>query len=59
MKDTFKENGYFWHGKKTMWYFKPKSDAKRYGKKMSMDDIRFKYGSKTVKSKNKRGEICS
>ena len=47
-KANLKEAGFRWASKKKKWYFRP-SDWKSKGRgKMSMDNIRLKYGSKEV-----------
>ena len=50
-KDTFKELGFKWSGKKFSWYKAPEGYIKRSRKIFSMDDIREMYGSQTVKGK--------
>lgn len=54
-KDVLKSSGFKWAAKKLCWYFKP-SDAKRsrsFGQ-YSMDIIRAKYGSVTVKDSGQK-----
>lgn len=51
VKKQLKESGLFWASKKEMWYWRPE-DKKHTGKsKMSMDDIRGKYGSEKIQTK--------
>lgn len=53
-KAILKEAGYKWAGKKLAWYFRP-SDYKSYSRgKYSLDDIRSKYGSKSVRGADHR-----
>ncbi|MEG2110056.1 MAG: DnaJ domain-containing protein [Clostridium sp.] len=58
-KDILKEAGFFWASKKKAWYWradKYKSSSK--GSK-SLEEIREKYGSDTVKTKNKYGRLTA
>lgn len=58
-KDILKEAGFFWASKKKAWYWradKYKSSSK--GSK-SLEEIREKYGSDTVKTKNKHGRLTA
>lgn len=52
VKDAIKEAGFRFAGKKKAWYYRREEDAcKWHGKKkMSLDDIRMKYGSQDVKT---------
>jgi len=48
-KDIFKSNGFRWSPKKASWYFAPSTGKKSFYKgKRSLDEIRTKYGSKTI-----------
>lgn len=51
-KDAIKEAGFRFAGKKKAWYYRREEDAcKWHGKKkMSLNDIRMKYGSQDVKT---------
>jgi preprotein translocase subunit Sec63 len=46
-KEVLKAVGYYWASKKFMWYFRPVDQQGGRGKS-TMDDIRTKYGSQTV-----------
>lgn len=51
-KNTLKESGFKWAPKKCMWNFRP-DDYKSFSRgKFSMDQIREKHGSVSVKSKS-------
>jgi len=49
IKDTLKELGFKWANKKKMWYYGEMKG--RNPKQKSMEDIKAKYGSQTVKTK--------
>lgn len=49
-KKELKEAGFQWAAKKKMWYWRSEADAVRSRGKMSMDEIREKYGSEAVKT---------
>ena len=53
-KDEIKGAGFLFSGNKKMWYFRPQSKIRYYGKKSktSIQEIRDKYGSQSVRSKN-------
>lgn len=52
-KDTIKAAGFFWASKKLMWFFRP-SEYKSKGRgTASMDEIREKYGSDNVATKER------
>jgi len=51
IKDKLKELGFRWAIKKKMWYFGEK--VRNGGKTKSMEDIKNKYGSTTVKTQQK------
>lgn len=52
---AFKDAGFHWSGKKKMWYYRPQYAKRRFkGKQMSMDQIRNKYGSTKVDSRETR-----
>ncbi len=53
IKDKLKELGFKWASKKKMWYFGELKGV-NMGKTKSMNDIKNKYGSQTMKSKDKR-----
>ena len=51
VKDQLKAAGYYWAAKKLQWYWRPEQyKASKSRKSMSMDYIRDKYGSETIKS---------
>ena len=48
-KELLKAAGYKWSPKKTAWYFRAEEDKRSwYNKSHTLDEIRFKYGSKSV-----------
>lgn len=47
-RKELKVAGLWWAGKKKMWYWHTKEDKKRRSSDMSMEEIRQKYGSKTI-----------
>lgn len=49
-REAIKAAGYMWAGKKRAWYWRPAEAACRRGSKMSLDDIREKYGSERIKT---------
>ena len=51
-KEKLKELGFKWASKKTMWYFGEMKG--RNHKEQSIEDIKAKYGSETLKSKEKK-----
>ena len=56
-KDRLKGLAFKWHSKRIKWYFHTKTNRKRKMSKMSMDQIRYAYGSKsfeTEKSEERR-----
>jgi hypothetical protein len=54
-KDILKSSGFIWSNQKEMWYFRPKSQKKRfYRGKSSIDEIRVKYGSEKINSRYRR-----
>ena len=51
-KETLKNAGYIWSQQKVMWYFRPQSSKTRfYRGKLSLDEIRFKYGSEKISTR--------
>lgn len=52
-RKELKAAGFFYSGKKKMWYWHPKEDKKRRKGSMSMEEIREKYGSQKVKKEIK------
>ena len=52
-KEVLKEQGFLFSGNKKMWYFRPKSQKRSWRGKsqFSIDEIRDKYGSKSVKNR--------
>lgn len=57
-KDALKAAGYFWAHKKAAWYFRTEEYKVKSRYKMSLDQIRKKYGSQTVQGKN-RDELAA
>ena len=53
IKEKLKELGFRYASKKKMWYF-GEMKSKNMGKTKSMNDIKNKYGSTTMKSKEKK-----
>ena len=53
IKDKLKELGFRWASKKKMWYF-GEMKGKNMGKTKSMNDIKNKYGSTTMKAKKNK-----
>lgn len=51
-KDQIKALGFFWAGKKKMWYFRPAEHKSKAHKPMDMDDIRSRYGSEVIKNED-------
>lgn len=51
-KEALKSAGFIWSMQKEMWYFRPQSSKTRwYRGKLSLDEIRAKYGSEKINSK--------
>lgn len=52
-KEVLKNAGFMWSSQKEMWYFRPKSQKKRYygNHQNSIDEIRAKYGSEKINSR--------
>ena len=48
-KSDLKANGFHWASKKKMWYWHDPEEQTRSNGKTTMDDIRNKYGSETIK----------
>lgn len=48
-KSNLKAKGFHWASKKKMWYWHDPEEQTRSNGKTTMDDIRTKYGSETVK----------
>ena len=48
-KSDLKANGFHWASKKKMWYWHDPEKQTRSNGKTTMDDIRNKYGSETIK----------
>ena len=49
-KDRLKELKLVWHSRRLKWYFRTGGKRKRKMSKMSMDDIRFAYGSRSFEA---------
>jgi hypothetical protein len=54
VKDILKAAGFYWASKKLAWYWRPESAAGGRGK-MSLDEVRAKYGSTKVTGQNYQG----
>jgi len=53
IKDELKAAGFFFAGKKKMWYWRPEDKKSKYrGKPQDIDSIRDKYGSKTIQKEH-------
>ncbi len=52
-KKELNDAGFKWAPKKKMWYWRSEADAVRSRGKMSMDEIREKYGSEAVKTEER------
>ena len=53
-KDSLGSANFIYSGKKVMWYFRPKSQIRfRGSKKLSMDEIRNKYKSQRISTKER------
>jgi hypothetical protein len=48
-KDKLKEAGMYYASKKTAWYYRPQELKCSNRKSMSLDEIKSKYGSKSIK----------
>lgn len=57
-KDTLKASGFRWASKKKMWHFRPEEWKSASRGKMSMDEIRGKFGSERPNFK-KRGALAA
>jgi curved DNA-binding protein CbpA len=53
-KKLLNNAGYKWASKKFQWYFRPADFKSRGRGKFSMDEIRIKYGSRTVEKESRR-----
>lgn len=53
-KDLLKENGFKWASKKKVWYFRPEAERSFSRGKLSLDEIRVKYGSQRMNSQPKK-----
>lgn len=54
VKNTLKEAGFFFASKKTAWYFRTAEYKVRNRQKMSLDQIKNKYGYETIESKKNK-----
>lgn len=53
-KETLKQVGFFYAYKKNAWYFRTQENKSKHNTKtFSLDDIRKKYGSEHIQSKNR------
>ena len=59
-KEKLKELALKWHSKRSKWYFHTKTNRKRRMSKMSMDQIRYAYGSRSFEAEKEvvRGAIA-
>lgn len=53
-KKELNEAGFKWAPKKKMWYWRSEADAVRSRGKMSMEEIREKYGSEAVQTEERK-----
>ncbi len=53
-KNAFKAAGFRWASKKKMWYWRSEADATTSRGKMSMQEIRQKYGSEILETEVKK-----
>lgn len=51
-KEALKEHKFKWARNKKMWFFREESEKSFNRKKMSIDEIRTRHGSKTIKGTN-------
>ena len=56
VKDVLKETGFYFAAKKVAWYYRNEAFKTR-GNGAPLEEIRRKYGSETINSKNKRETI--
>ncbi|HMF70426.1 MAG TPA: hypothetical protein VK616_03070 [Flavitalea sp.] len=56
VKDALKETGFYFAAKKVAWYYRNEAFKTR-GNGAPLEEIRRKYGSETINSKNKRETI--
>ena len=56
VKQQLKDAGLFFASKKVAWYYRSE-DFKSKGGKKTLDEIRAKYGSETVSSKERRSKV--
>ena len=56
VKDALKETGFYFAAKKAAWYYRNEAFKTR-GNGAPLEEIRRKYGSETINSKNKRKTI--
>lgn len=54
VKDVLKAAGFFWASKKEAWFWRPESAAGGRGK-LSLDEVRAKYGSTKINGSNYKG----
>jgi len=52
VKETLKQNGCFWHSKRTCWYWKPKDSWSRYNSKADLADLASFYGARMFAGKD-------
>jgi hypothetical protein len=57
VKDTIKEAGFKFAGKKKMWYFRPEKYRSKNRKSWSMDQIRNKHGFRKVKKSEETRQV--
>lgn len=53
-KKELKEAGFHWASTKKMWYWRSEADAVRSRGKMTMDQIRTKYGTEAIETKTNK-----
>jgi hypothetical protein len=58
-KDKLKETGLFYASKKVAWYYRPSELKCCNRKNMSLDEIKSKYGSKSIKFNSKLNQLTN
>lgn len=58
-KDALKSAGFRWASKKKQWYWRAEEDKKKKKGSLSMEKIREKYGSESVKSYARRERLTA
>ena len=58
-KEIFKNNGFYYASKKQAWYFRSEDNKCKSSKKLSLDEIKSKYGCKILHSTNKNYSLIN